>query len=98
MTLDGAPYRNMSGTYSTDNVRDRALNFLEDGIASGKPFFLGVAPIGPHGEDVPHGFAAPIAATRHSGLFPDTKVPRKPNFNNPPSVCLLLHASIQINY
>lgn len=88
MTRDGAPYRNKSGTYSTDNVRDSALTFLDDGISSGKPFFLGVAPIGPHGDSTPEGFAAPIPADRHKDLFPDAKVPRNPNFNNAPSVRL----------
>ncbi|KAJ6786545.1 hypothetical protein PWT90_07546 [Aphanocladium album] len=82
MTLDQQQYRSMSGTYSTDNIRDRALEFLDNGIASGKPFFLGVAPIGPHGDSSQgNGFAAPIPADRHKDLFPDVQVPRRPNFN-----------------
>lgn len=81
MTLDKQEYRSMAGTYSTDNIRDRALEFLGNGIDSGNPFFLGVAPIGPHGNSSPEGFEAPIPADRHKDLFPDVKVPRNPNFN-----------------
>lgn len=81
MTLDYQPYRSMKGSYSTDNVRKRALEFLDNGIQGNKPFFLGIAPIGPHGEASPDGFADPIPAERHKNLFNDVKIPRKPNFN-----------------
>jgi hypothetical protein len=29
-------------------VRDKALSYLDDGLAGDKPFFLTVAPIAPH--------------------------------------------------
>ncbi|OAA37563.1 arylsulfatase precursor [Beauveria brongniartii RCEF 3172] len=81
MSLDEQEYRSMAGTYSTDNIRDRAVEFLGNGIDAGEPFFLGVAPIGPHGQGTPQGFDHPIPADRHKDLFPDLQVPRTANFN-----------------
>ncbi|XWX01409.1 hypothetical protein V2A60_009437 [Cordyceps javanica] len=81
MSLDGQEPRSMEGTYSTDHIRDRAVEFLGNGIDAGKPFFLGVAPIGPHQEYTPNGFDWPLPAARHRGLFEGLKVPRTPNFN-----------------
>ncbi|KAM3503491.1 hypothetical protein MY10362_004164 [Beauveria mimosiformis] len=81
MSLDEQEYRSMAGTYSTDNIRDRAVEFLGNGIDAGEPFFLGVAPIGPHGQGTPRGFDHPIPADRHKDLFPDLQVPRTANFN-----------------
>ncbi|KAI0151026.1 arylsulfatase precursor [Pestalotiopsis sp. NC0098] len=74
------------GQYSTDLIASKAVGFLEDAIAApDRPFFLGVTPIGPHGEviinnNVPT-FKEPVSAIRHEDLFPDVKVPRTLNFN-----------------
>lgn len=79
------------GQYSTDLIASKAVGFLEDAMAaSDRPFFLGVTPIGPHGEviinnNVPT-FKEPVSAIRHEDLFPDVKVPRTLNFN-PDVVC-----------
>ena len=81
MTLDNAPYRSIRGNYSTDVVADRSLEFLHDALRGDKPFFLGVTPVGPHGESSPNGFDLPIAADRHKHLFKNIKVPRSPSFN-----------------
>jgi N-acetylglucosamine-6-sulfatase len=75
------------GQYSTDVVREKGIQFLEDAHAAGKPFFLGIAPIAPHVQTVPPGHTEeqypkhPIPAKRHDGLFADEIVPRTKNFN-----------------
>lgn len=80
------PPQQNPGVYSTDLVASSALGFLNDALAAEGPFFLGVAPIGPHSETV-HlegggvAFYEPIPAERHKDLFPDLKVPRTPSFN-----------------
>lgn len=86
MVLDDGDYEYRTGQYSTDIIADRSVEFLDDAIGLGEPFFLGVAPIGPHTETVtggPNGsvFKAPVPAERHKDLFPDAKVPRGPSFN-----------------
>lgn len=74
-----------TGHYSTDLAASSSLGFLNQAITSqqgdGKPFFLGVAPIGPHAETIQGAFNPPVPAERHKDLFPDLKVPRTPNFN-----------------
>ena len=75
---------------------------LDEGVKSGKPFFLTVAPTAPHSDVSPFSSSpregedfkdirmrAPIPAERHKDLFPDAKVPRKANFN-PDKVCVIL--------
>ncbi|KAI1074662.1 arylsulfatase precursor [Whalleya microplaca] len=79
----GSP-RYFPGNYSTDLVADAALGFLDEAIAADNPFFLGVAPIGPHAEmrpSLPNTFDLPVPADRHKYLFQDLKVPRSPSFN-----------------
>ncbi|EEY16605.1 arylsulfatase [Verticillium alfalfae VaMs.102] len=39
---------NHLGQYSTDLVAQKAYGFLDDAVAAGEPFFLGIAPIAPH--------------------------------------------------
>lgn len=39
---------NPTGQHSTDVVKDKALAQIKAGHASGKPFFLEIAPIAPH--------------------------------------------------
>ncbi|TWU74251.1 hypothetical protein ED733_004433 [Metarhizium rileyi] len=78
MVLDDDEYRSIKGQYSTDVIANRSLEFLGNATAAGKPFFLGVAPIGPHANK---GFTTPIPAERHEDLFPDVKIPRSPSFN-----------------
>ncbi|KAI0193947.1 arylsulfatase [Xylaria flabelliformis] len=85
--------RSYEGKYSTDVVAEKAYGFLDDAVrdTKGKPFFLTVAPIGPHSNvvvgdmssrkaDRP-GFSEPISAKRHQSLFEGVKVPRTENFN-----------------
>lgn len=84
--------RTLTGQYSTDLAANSALSFLDEALAGAsstgdddaapqKPFFIGVAPIGPHSETWQGRFSAPVPADRHKDLFPGLKVPRTPNFN-----------------
>ncbi|XP_044724648.1 sulfatase domain-containing protein [Hirsutella rhossiliensis] len=78
MVLDDGEVQSHEGKYSTDLVANSSTDFLDDALAAGKPFFLGVAPIGPHSGP---GFSMPSPAERHKDMFPGVKVPRKENFN-----------------
>jgi N-acetylglucosamine-6-sulfatase len=77
----------LTGNYSTDFAANSSLAFLDQAIAAQqdnateKPFFIGVAPIGPHSETIAGVFNPPVPADRHKNLFPHLKIPRKPNFN-----------------
>lgn len=69
-----------SGNYSTDIIKNKGINFIEDAHAARKPFFVGIAPIAPHvqtNNPIKH----PVPAKRHEGLFPNSRVPRTGNFN-----------------
>lgn len=84
------------GEYSTDVLAQKAYGLLDEAVEADKPFFLTLAPIGPHSNINVHDlvtspigkivFDAPISAKRHENLFQDVKVPRTANFN-PDSVC-----------
>jgi arylsulfatase A-like enzyme len=63
--------------YSTDVLRDMALEFLRDSIAAARPFLLYFAPYAPH---VAWPGLDPIPAPRHEGLLLDTPPLRPPSF------------------
>ncbi|KAF2090685.1 putative arylsulfatase [Saccharata proteae CBS 121410] len=71
--------------YSTDLVAEKALGFMENAVAADKPFFLGVAPVGPHSQTIVSSsgskFYPPVPAARHKNLFPNITVPRGVSFN-----------------
>lgn len=82
------------GQYSTDVIAKKAYDFLQDGIGSGKPFFLTIAPTAPHsnvhinerlidGNFSEHSVvqSPPVPAERHRHLFKDAIVPRTHHFN-----------------
>ncbi|APA06985.1 hypothetical protein sscle_02g017550 [Sclerotinia sclerotiorum 1980 UF-70] len=77
------------GEYSTDVLAQKAYGLLDEGVQSGKPFFLVAAPIAPHSNVGPDAFkpgegilmTTPLPAERHKHLFPSAKVPRNANFN-----------------
>ncbi|KAG6833040.1 hypothetical protein H0H87_012051 [Tephrocybe sp. NHM501043] len=73
-----------AGRHTTEVTTEKALGFLDDAIASGKPFFLTAAPIAPHaaveGGNV-GGFTEPIPLPQHANLFPNVTVPRTKHFN-----------------
>lgn len=72
------------GQYSTDIAARTTLQWLDEAAWQSSPFFMGVAPVGPHAEvarDPELAFFPPVPATRHKHMFPGLKVPRTPNFN-----------------
>ncbi|KAL2003750.1 hypothetical protein VTN02DRAFT_2386 [Thermoascus thermophilus] len=77
------------GQHTADVLAEKALGFLDDAIAGGRPFFLAIAPVSPHSNvdpsdaDSKHGpkMTEPIPAERHRHLFQDVKVPRTDHFN-----------------
>lgn len=92
MQANKDPPRNLPGEYSTDVVAQRAVEFMDQAAQSEDPFFLTVAPIGPHGETIipptipgqPRGLAKfnpPVAADKYKDLYPGVKIPRTDSFN-----------------
>ncbi|CAK4032708.1 Arylsulfatase [Lecanosticta acicola] len=88
MTRNGEEPVSYAGHYSPDVVADKAKGFLDQAAQlyqdTGRPFFLGVAPIAPHsnmhvGEHLVSDM--PKYAERHKHLFKDYKIPRTKNFN-----------------
>ena len=59
--------------YFTDQVRDRAVTFIDEALQSAQPFFLYLAPHAPH--------LPAVAPARHQGAFAALSVPRTPAFN-----------------
>ncbi|KAJ9115955.1 hypothetical protein QFC22_005098 [Naganishia vaughanmartiniae] len=80
----GPPIKNT--TYSTDIVRDIGLGYIDAAVQSDQPFFIGLAPIGPHSQSLPapplpYRFFPPVSAPRHATLFNNTLAPRGNSFN-----------------
>ncbi|WVQ83413.1 hypothetical protein IAT38_005554 [Cryptococcus sp. DSM 104549] len=88
---DNGPVKVHHDQYSTDLVREKAVNYLEDGLKEDRPFFLSIAPVACHSwlpydnkidlgrnkllSDIP-GFHP-----RHARLFPTEELPRTEGFN-----------------
>ncbi|MCE3265826.1 MAG: sulfatase [Solirubrobacterales bacterium] len=71
-------------TYQTDVYAVKAEDFINRRAPKGKPFYLSVAPLAPHGEAMGVCNCAgdnPRAAVRHQGRFASEPVPRPPSFN-----------------
>lgn len=66
------PFGNADADYSTDVLRDRAVQFIHDSAGS-TPFFLYFVPKAPHGPATP--------APRHAGSFSGIPPWRPPNYN-----------------
>ncbi|KAJ4357147.1 uncharacterized protein N0V89_001722 [Didymosphaeria variabile] len=70
------------GQYNTDLVKEQGLAFIDAVSKTDRPFFVGIAPIGPHAEFTgSRPFTKPVGATRHQKLFLDAKAPRTSNWN-----------------
>jgi N-acetylglucosamine-6-sulfatase len=65
-------YGSADADYSTDVLRDLAVQFIHD-APSGQPFFLYFAPKAPHAPATP--------APRHAGMFSGVPPWRPPNYN-----------------
>ncbi len=76
-----------NGTYhQTDIIRDKGLAFVDQAVAKGKPFFIELAPTGPH--DQQNGTATqpgPVAVpcARHANMYTNVKMPLSPNWGYP---------------
>lgn len=75
------------GQYNTDLVADKALRLLDDAMKNSGPFFLTIAPIGPHAQSIAVDGASapvwtnPVPAARHANLFKNVSIPRTRSFN-----------------
>ncbi|EXA35193.1 hypothetical protein FOVG_13954 [Fusarium oxysporum f. sp. pisi HDV247] len=49
---DSEPPISHEGTYNTDDLAEKTINYIREAHAAGKPFFLTSAPIAPHNEAV----------------------------------------------
>lgn len=67
------PYGSAETDYSTDVLRDKAVDFIHNSAAQGQPFFLYFAPKAPHGPWIP--------APRHAGMFSTATPWRPPSYN-----------------
>jgi hypothetical protein len=73
--------------YSTDQITNRTLAYIEDSVKAKKPFFITAAPVAPHVGIIVHpdgsktGVQFPIPKTEYDSLFPNLTVPRHQNFN-----------------
>lgn len=83
LSWNGQAPESYPGNYSTDLIRDVGLQYLDEAAQSEEPFFLGIAPIGPHSVVEPSspGFTNALPAARHKGLYNGTIIPRTANFN-----------------
>ncbi|KDE06712.1 hypothetical protein MVLG_03058 [Microbotryum lychnidis-dioicae p1A1 Lamole] len=86
----GSPVQYHAGSYSTDLVKEKALNLIRDASHQGNPFFVGIAPIAPHSHIVSlsHDFGpvrlqAPESAPRHAHLFKDVTLNYSRASHNP---------------
>jgi N-acetylglucosamine-6-sulfatase len=88
MSHDGEEPTSYEGQYSPDVVAYKASQYLDEALASDKPWMLVAAPIAPHVQVVPakpgkwkkHAMAPP-AAPRHKDKLLGYKIPRTSNFN-----------------
>lgn len=79
---DQSPPAPAPGQYNTDLVKEKGLRFIDAVAKTSKPFFIGIAPIGPHAEfNGTGGFTKAVGAKRHQKLFLDAKAPRTSNWN-----------------
>ncbi|KAL5333997.1 alkaline-phosphatase-like protein [Aspergillus crustosus] len=77
------------GKHTVEVITEKALGFLDDGLAGDRPFFLTVAPVAPHSNvdlhaldhESPTVMTEPIPLDRHKSLFEDVIIPRTDNFN-----------------
>ncbi|GAX84170.1 hypothetical protein CEUSTIGMA_g11593.t1 [Chlamydomonas eustigma] len=70
-----------NGTYhQTDIIRDKGIQYINDAVSKGKPFFIELAPTGPH--DQGYGKVA-VPCARHANMYLNTSMIMTPNWNVP---------------
>lgn len=96
-SINGSPPRQYPGNHTTDITLQNSLGLLDEAVKAGGPFFLAVAPIGPHSNvhlSNPNviclpglaspgiaTFSQPIPQAKYQNSFPGAQVPRTPDFN-----------------
>ena len=89
-TIDHLQLESDVWTHTTNLTSKKALAYIEDAAPAKRPFFLMVAPIGPHVELFgPHNKHAsdgsrlhpPVPQAKYANAFASAQVPRTPNFN-----------------
>jgi arylsulfatase A-like enzyme len=66
-------YGNSAEEYSTDVFNERSMQFIDQSVADGDPFFLLLSVYAPHGPSK--------SAPRHTEMLADLTYPQKPSFN-----------------
>ena len=78
----GRPNVEDPALYQTDVYRSKAVDFIHRRSGPGKPFYLSVAFLAPHGEITPPEAQLSVrSAPRHRGKFATKPLPRPPSFN-----------------
>ena len=78
----GRPAVEDPALYQADVYRSKAVDFIHRRSGPGKPFYLSVAFLAPHGEITPaRGQVSVRSAPRHRGKFATKPLPRPPSFN-----------------
>ncbi|HKI02861.1 MAG TPA: sulfatase [Thermoanaerobaculia bacterium] len=82
---DGVPvsYGDAPDDYQTDVLAAEAESVLRSRARSSQPFFVTVAPVAPHLEQVRNGQQPPRPAPRHEGRFAAEPLPARPSFSEP---------------
>lgn len=75
-------YGDSAADYQTDVYGQKAARFVRDSAPAGRPFFLTMSPLAPHGEIGRRGaLPNPRPAPRHEARFEGTPLPRPPSFD-----------------
>ena len=85
VSVDGVPvtYGEEAADYQTDVLAAEAERIIRSRAGSDRPFFLSVAPLAPHLEQVGGRSLPPRPAPRHEGAFADEPLPATPSFDEP---------------
>ncbi|GLI59401.1 hypothetical protein VaNZ11_001283 [Volvox africanus] len=72
--------------YQTDTISDRALGYIDDAVAKGKPFYLQINPAAchtacPKGAEEGGSCVPPVPNPKYAGRFSSVSVPRLSNWN-----------------
>jgi len=82
---DGVPvsHGDDPADYQTDVLAAEAESVLRSRAGAGQPFFVTVAPMAPHLEQIKGGQQPPRPAPRHAGRFANEPMPARPSFSEP---------------
>ncbi|GMK57933.1 hypothetical protein CspeluHIS016_0407670 [Cutaneotrichosporon spelunceum] len=88
-SVNNGPVEIHEDTYSNDIVAQKGLAHLDSALASSRPFFVGIAPIGPHSymnsslrkSSARLYMDTPLWPIRHNHMFNDAQLPRTESFN-----------------